>query len=143
MKEVVKFRECFVCGDENECGLKARFFVCEDGSVETEYTVEERFIGYAGVLHGGILASLLDEVMIKAILKDGTLAVTAGMELKFKKPIMVGQTIKLSGKVTAHKGRLYKTEGVACVNEVEVGSAIGTYIKARDELANILENSFE
>ena len=110
---------------------------------ETEYTADERFIGYAGVLHGGILASLLDEVMIKAVLKDDILAVTASMEIKFKKPIMVGQKIKLVGRVTAHKGRIYKTEGVARVGEVEVGTAVGTYVKAKDDLAEILENSFE
>lgn len=143
MKEVVKFKDCFVCGDQNRNGLQARFFVQEDGSVATEYTADERFIGYAGVLHGGILASLLDEVMIKAVLKDDILAVTANMEIKFKKPILVGQTIKLIGRITAHKGRIYKTEGTARVGEVEVGSAVGTYVEAKDELATILENSFE
>lgn len=143
MREVVKFSGCFVCGDENDCGLKARFFVCEDGSVETEYKVDQRFVGYADVLHGGILASLLDEVMIKAILKDQILAVTAGMEIKFKKPVFIGQTMKLVGKITAHKGRIYKTEGHAYVDEIEVGSALGTYVEAKQDLAGILKNSFK
>jgi len=143
MREVAKFSECFVCGDENSCGLKARFYVQEDGSVTTEYRVEERFVGYAEVLHGGILASLLDEVMIKAVLKDGILAVTAAMEVKFKRPIYVDQIIKLSGRVKECKGRVYKTEGIARVNGEIAGTASGTYVQARGELADTLARSLK
>jgi uncharacterized protein (TIGR00369 family) len=143
MREVVKFRDCFVCGDNNECGLKARFFVADDGSVITEYTALEKHIGYAGILHGGILASLLDEVMIKAVLKDDILAVTASMDIKFKKPIYTGETIKLSGQVISQKGRIFKTSGTATVNSVVVGSATGIYIEAGKSLASKLNESLE
>ena len=143
MKEVAKFSECFVCGEKNSCGLKAKFLVQEDGSVATEYKVEKRFVGYSTVLHGGILASLLDEVMIKAILQENILAVTAGMELKFKKPIYVNQTIRLMGKVTSRKGGLFKTEGIARVDDQVVGTATGTYIRAKGDLAETLASSLE
>ena len=143
MKEVAKFSECFVCGEENSCGLKARFYVQDDGSVITEYKVEERFVGYAEVLHGGILASLLDEVMIKSVLKDGTLAVTASMEVKFKRPVYVDQVIELTGKVMENKGRVYKTKGEARVDGEIVGTASGTYIQAKGELADTLARSLE
>ena len=45
MKEVAKYKQCFVCGDENSHGLKARFFVREDGAVISEYKVDQRFVG--------------------------------------------------------------------------------------------------
>jgi uncharacterized protein (TIGR00369 family) len=143
LKEVAKYRQCFVCGDENSHGLQARFFVREDGAVITEYTVDERFVGYAKVLHGGILASLLDEVMIKAVLKDDVIAVTASMDIKFKKPVYVGQTIKLAGWIVQGKGRVFRTEGLAEVDGTVVASATGTYIQARGELADLLSESLE
>ncbi len=143
MREVVKFSECFVCGDNNECGLKARFMVQEDGSVRTEYTVEERFVGYSRVLHGGIVCSLLDEVMIKAVLKDDILTVTAGMEIKFKKPVYVGQKLELYGRVVSSRGRIYKTEGEALVEGQVVATGTGTYVRARGELAETLKESLQ
>jgi uncharacterized protein (TIGR00369 family) len=100
-------------------------------------------VGYADVLHGGVLASLLDEVMIKAILKDDILAVTASMDVKFKRPVYVDQTIKLRGKVIGSKGRVYKTKGVAEVDGEIVGTATGTYVRAKGELADTLKRSLK
>ncbi len=143
MREVAKFSECFVCGENNQYGLKARFFVQEDGSVASSYTAEDRFVGYADILHGGILASLLDEVMIKAVLKDMKLAVTASMEIKFKRPVYVGQKIELVGRVTQQKHRIFKTTGTAEVDGQIVASATGVYIEAKGELASKLAKSLE
>ena len=143
MQEVTKYKYCFVCGDQNESGLKARFFVQSDGSVASEYTVEQRFAGYDNIMHGGIAASLLDEVMIKAILKDDILAVTAEMTVKFKAPVYVGQKMVLVGRVIESKGRLYRTEGVAEVAGKVVAEATGTYIRARGELAEELSRSLD
>jgi uncharacterized protein (TIGR00369 family) len=143
VKEVAKYRHCFVCGEENANGLQARFFAREDGAVITEYTVDERFVGYASVLHGGILSSLLDEVMIKAVLKDDIVAVTASMEIKFKKPVYVGETIKLTGWIVQNKGRIFKTEGKATVDGSVVASAFGTYIEAKGDLAGLLSESLK
>ena len=143
MQEVTKYKYCFVCGDQNESGLKARFFVQSFGSVASEYTVEQRFAGYDNIMHGGIAASLLDEVMIKAILKDDILAVTAEMTVKFKAPVYVGQKMVLVGRVIESKGRLYRTEGVAEVAGKVVAEATGTYIRARGELAEDLSRSLD
>lgn len=143
MREVSKYKYCFVCGDQNENGLKAQFFAVEDGTVRSEYIVEQRFAGYDNIMHGGIAASLLDEVMIKAILKDDILAVTAEMTVKFKSPVYVGQKLELTGRVLEAKGRLYRTEGRAEVDGKIVASATGTYIKARGELAEELAQSLD
>jgi uncharacterized protein (TIGR00369 family) len=143
MREVAKFAGCFVCGEDNSAGLRARFFAAADGTVLSTYVAEERFVGYAGILHGGVLAALLDEVMIKAILKDDILAVTASMEVKFKKPVRVGQEIKLIGKVAQNHGRAFRTEGRALVEGEEVASATGVYMAARGPLADELMGSLD
>ena len=76
MKEVLKYSHCFVCGEKNDSGLKARFYY--DGKqAASEVYAREQFEGYRGIYHGGIVSTLLDEVMIEAILALDRYAVTA------------------------------------------------------------------
>jgi len=56
-------RHCFVCGLENEYGLKLKFYETAPGEIEVNYIVPERFQGYPGIVHGGITAALVDEAL--------------------------------------------------------------------------------
>ncbi len=143
MKEIVSYKKCFVCGLQNAGGLKARFLF--DGTQAfTEMTASEQFEGYQGIYHGGILATLLDEVMIKAILARGIFAVTAELTVRFKRPVTTGDRIRFSGKVTSVKGRLYATEGEAVGDdERPYATATGLYMEAKPELRDRLKTSVE
>ena len=143
MREIVKYRRCFVCGDQNEHGLKARFF--EDGDqVVTELVTEPAFEGYRGVYHGGIISTLLDEVMIKAILARDVLAVTAEITVRFRQPIGIGVKLRLAGRIVRVKGRVYVTEGEAVGEDgVVYAAAKGSYIEAPAELRSKLVESIE
>ena len=144
MQEVAKYKDCFICGDQNKTGLQARFFELEDGSVVSEFVADRRFQGYKDILHGGVLAAMLDEVMIKAVLARGTLAVTAEIVIKFKRPVMTGQRIKLTGRITEESRRITRTIGNA-VDEsgLEVASAKATYIATKGDLKNLLSDSVD
>ena len=141
MKEVVKYANCFVCGDKNSHGLKARFFF--DGKeASCEITATEDKEGYQGIYHGGIISTLLDEVMIKAILAADIYVVTAEMSIRFLKPVMVGETVRFTGKVVRNKGRVYLTEGRAAAPDGELyATATGKYIEAGGDLKTTLMNS--
>ena len=143
MREVVKYSHCFVCGDENEHGLKARFF--DDGDqVITELVTQPIFEGYRGIYHGGIISTLLDEVMVKAILARNVLAVTAEITVRFRQPVGIGVKLRLSGRITRVKGRVYLTEGEAVGEDGTVyATAKGSYIEAPTELHSILSESIE
>ncbi len=142
VKEVVKYSECFVCGDCNSNGLQAEFFEMDDGSVVSEITAGGEFQGYKNVLHGGILSAMLDEVMIKAVLAKGIFAVTAEMTVKFKRPVLTGQKIKFTGSITQAGRRIIRTVGEAVNDRGEVvASAVGTYIEAKGELLDTLRSS--
>jgi uncharacterized protein (TIGR00369 family) len=144
MQEVAKYQDCFVCGDKNDAGLKAKFYALEDGSVVSEFIADGRFQGYKNVLHGGILAAMLDEVMIKALLAKGVFAVTAELTVKFKRPVITGQRIKLTGRITQQSRRIAQTSGVATSeNGLEVATATAKYIEAKDDLKSILVESVE
>ncbi|MDF1537169.1 MAG: hypothetical protein P1S46_11885, partial [bacterium] len=61
--EQVLFPGCFVCGPDNECGLKAAFRTLENGDIEGRFTPEKRHCGYEGIVHGGVIMGFLDEVL--------------------------------------------------------------------------------
>ncbi|MFQ6038256.1 MAG: PaaI family thioesterase, partial [Candidatus Aminicenantales bacterium] len=96
--------------DQNERGLNIRF-THEDGRATATFTPSEEFEGYRGILHGGILSTLLDEVMIHAILSRGILTFTTRIEVRFKKPAHVGRKLFLEGTVTRMKRKIIEARG--------------------------------
>ncbi|MCD6099735.1 MAG: PaaI family thioesterase, partial [Candidatus Marinimicrobia bacterium] len=81
--EIRDNNKCFVCGSDNERGLKLSFKV-GDGKANTEFISPPHLQGYDGILHGGIISTILDEVMVKA---TGEKVVTVELTVKFLKPI--------------------------------------------------------
>ena len=129
MKAIKKYSQCFVCGDQNPYGLKVDFF-WENNVAKGEYIAQNHFQGYKDILHGGILSSLLDEVMIKAILAQDLLAVTAEINVKFKKPVKIGEKLTLEGKVVGAKGKFLFTQGKVTNKAGElVAEALGKFFK--------------
>lgn len=83
-------RMCFVCGMDNPIGLKAQFYNMEDGSVMTLFRYTENCQSFPGRVHGGLIATMLDELGLRALWTDGnedTFGVTMTMEVKFRKPV--------------------------------------------------------
>ncbi len=101
---------CFACGRRNPGGLHLDFDVSKDRA-ETTYTGEQRHQGYDGTLHGGIVAALLDETMGWAIFRQGVWGVTARLALSFKRPVPVGEELRVVGEVVRDRGRAIETRG--------------------------------
>jgi acyl-coenzyme A thioesterase PaaI-like protein len=74
---------CFGCGQANSSGLKLEFLLAPDGSVVCPATLSDQFEGPHGFLHGGIIATLLDESMSKAVRARGLTAMTRHMEIDY------------------------------------------------------------
>jgi len=141
MKEILRYPGCFVCGEKNQIGLKAQF-IYENGEAVTEIIADERFEGYKGIYHGGIISTVLDEAMIKAILAENKYAVTAEITVRFHLPINVGDKLKVAGRVKEVKGRMFYTEAKAVRNGNEiVASASGKCVEAKPELLSRLRQS--
>ena len=141
MKEVLKYANCFVCGDENHHGLKAKFFYDGEKAI-TEVTASPDFEGYRGIYHGGVISSLLDEGMIKAILAREKYAVTVELTVRYLAPVKIGEKITFVGKVVRNKGRVTFTEGEATGAEGQVfATATAKYIEAGPEMKEQLMKS--
>ena len=101
---------CFVCGPSNKSGLHVRFEL--DGAVcRAEFTPRDVHVGYDGVTHGGILFSLLDDVMANTIFLGGERCFTARAEVRYRQPLPVGTPVCLEGWLRHRKGRLAVCEG--------------------------------
>ena len=103
---------CFVCGSGNSWGLNVGFHL--DGDVcRAEFTPEEHHMGYDGVTHGGILFSLLDDVMANWVFLQGERCFTAKADVRYRQPLPIGTPIRLEGRQVRRRGRLAMLEGRA------------------------------
>ncbi len=132
MRELIKrYENCFVCGDKNQIGLRVDFFY-EEGRAKAEFTPSLNHEGYADTLHGGLIAALLDEVMIKSILAEGIISLTTRLEVRFKRKARVGEKLFLEGWVEKKRGRIIFTKGRILVqNEDIIAEAEGAYFRER------------
>ena len=101
---------CFGCGPANSCGLHLDFFLAEDRSVVTLPVLPPVFDGHAGYLHGGIIATLLDETMSKSVRARGFTAMTRHMEVEYLKPVPSAAPLRIEGRVTRSEGRKHWSE---------------------------------
>lgn len=99
---------CFVCGVRNPFGLHLKFYNTAPGEVTAEYTVPENYQGYPGIVHGGIVAAMLDEVSGRAYMDGGDeprFMYTARLEIKYRKNVPVGENLRLVGHTGKSRGR--------------------------------------
>lgn len=101
---------CFGCGPANVCGLRLEFLVAPDRTVVCPVTVPETFEGRVGYLHGGIIATLLDETMSKAARAAGILAVTRHLEVDYRLPVPSGTPLRIEGRLLRSEGRKHWLE---------------------------------
>lgn len=131
---------CFLCGEKNPLGLRIRFM--RDGDrVYTEYEVEKERQGFKDVIHGGILAALLDETMgWAASLAFDRMCVTAEVAIRYLKPVRVGAKIIVTGIPVSCSRRLCTTEGkVRDESGVLLARASGKYTPLTVEQSRMVD----
>ncbi len=94
-----------MCGTENPFGLKLTFSRSE-GKVTSEFVPSPPYQGYRNRVHGGIIASVLDEAMIQAAATEGIPSVTAEIRVRFKRPLMIDEETKIEAEITRKSVRL-------------------------------------
>ncbi len=105
---------CFICGLENPVGLKLKIYELEPGLIETAYTPPEHFQSYPGILHGGIVATMLDEISGRSLMGDPSqprFMFTAKLEIKYRKNVPIGKPLRIVGKAGKSKGRTAQAWG--------------------------------
>lgn len=103
---------CFACGVDNPVGLQIRFRMENDRCIGT-FTPNVNHVGYDDTVHGGIIYAALDDVMANVLYLQAIKAHTARCEIRYRRPLAVGQTIRLAGWIDQQRRRLVTLKGEA------------------------------
>ena len=125
---------CFACGALNEHGIHLDLHVDGD-RCWTELALADRFQGWDGIAHGGIICTILDEVMAWSLAATDNWGLTARMSVDFKRPVRLGVPIRGEGWITRVRRRLVETAAriVDPVNGDVLATATATYVAADAE----------
>ena len=130
---------CFICGINNEFGLKAPFYEMENNTVVSIFEYQEYHQSYPSRTHGGLISAMLDEIAGRAIwIYEDVWGVTTNLTVKFRKPVPYGVKLKAVGEIIKNTSRafvgaskLYDMDGVL------LAEAEATYIKlSLDKIAS-------
>lgn len=103
MKELPHTHSCFVCGESNPFGMKLRFET-DERIVQTRFTLRAEYAGFKGVVHGGIISTLLDEIMVWACaVQTKRFGYCAELTVRFLKPLRPGEEVVARGELIANR----------------------------------------
>lgn len=104
---------CFVCGRNNPHGLHLKFYESSPGEVTVEYIVPEQFQGYPGVVHGGVVAAILDEVTGRTQMGGDPprFMFTARLDIRYRKNVPTGKPLRIVGRVKSSRERTATATG--------------------------------
>jgi uncharacterized protein (TIGR00369 family) len=130
MKELRDNQRCYVCGKDNPAGLQAVFEIDKNArTIIGRFTPRQEHEGWQGILHGGIVAALLDEAMVKLAAHLGIHAVSAEITVKFKAPAAPGEELAITGKIVTEASRLIEAEAIVSKGLIVVAEAKGKLLK--------------
>ena len=124
---------CFACGPRSPSGLRLRFE--RDGDrIVTSYTPRAEHQGFPGYLHGGVITALLDEAMSRISLIEGRWTMTARLDVRYRKPMYVGQTVRaFAEKKSERRGVIEAVGWVELPDGSKAAEATGTFVPVRDD----------
>lgn len=121
-------RHCFVCGVENPIGLHLKFYETAPGEVTADLNLPNIYQGYPGIVHGGVIAAMLDEAAGRAHMGPvdaPRFMFTARLDIRYRKNVPVGQPLRLVGRAGPTKSRtaeassaIYDLEGTLLADAV-------------------------
>src|SRR5512135_758854 len=141
LKKQNNSKMCFVCGKMNDFGLHAGFYETDNNELVALIKPSDQHQGYPGRMHGGIAATILDETMARSVCigkNEQLWGVTLELKTKFRKPVPLGQELKIVGRVTSEGSRSFEGTAEIILPNGEIAvSAEGKYMKvAIDRITN-------
>lgn len=136
---------CFVCGRENPVGLHVHFFADSENRVHAEFTPRDEHQGFPGVLHGGVISALFDETIGRTAIANDFWCVTAELTVRYKKPIPIGEPLRITGEVVKRAARVLHGRGeIRCVRDnILLAEAEAVYVRISDERRREVETNRE
>jgi uncharacterized protein (TIGR00369 family) len=146
MRELPHTHSCFVCGESNPLGLKLRFET--DGQVvQAQFTLRPEHVGFRGTIHGGITATILDEIMVWACaVQTQRFAVCAELNVRYLSPVRPGDAVVATGELAVNRrNKLFEARAnlrLKANAETVLASAAGKYLPIKEAEAAELARDF-
>ena len=99
-----------MCGQDNPHGLRIRFQQQDSGELTATWTPNSAWEGFRGIVHGGVVSTVLDEAMSKAVAATGSEALTAELRVRFRRHVTSGDVFLIRGWIVKRNRRLIGTE---------------------------------
>lgn len=124
---------CFVCGQQNPIGLHMCFYADEAGRVVGRFTPQKKHEGYPGIMHGGLVTAILDEVMGRAAIATENWATTAKLAIRFKRPVPILKELTAVGEVISRRRNVLELKGAIFLEDGRpAAEATGTFFRLED-----------
>jgi len=124
IQEVAADSACFVCGPENPIGLQAEFVTDgPNGTSSAALKLAADYQGWQDVVHGGIIASLLDEACIYACRGKAHQCVTAELQIRYRKPVPVGVQVEVTGQLTDSSRKVWQASAQLTIDKTVYAEA--------------------
>jgi len=126
-------RMCLVCGLKNPFGLHTSFFELDNNELLAIFKPREEHQSYPGRLHGGIISTILDEAIGRAIMihSEGDIwGVTVDLQIRFKKPVPLHEELRVIGRITKDSSRFFEGTGELLLQDGSIAAeGRGKYLK--------------
>ena len=144
MKTLPHTRSCFVCGESNPVGLKLRFET--DGRiVQTRFVARAEHVGFKGTVHGGLIATLLDEIMVWACaVQTKRFAFSAELNVRFINSLRPDEEVIATGElVTNRRGKVFEPKAeLRTQSGLLLAAATGKYLPIKNAVAAEMATDF-
>ncbi len=143
MENLPQSRSCFACGQSNPQGLDLKF--ASDGKiVQTHWIPQAHHTGFANTIHGGLTATVLDEIMAWTCgILGGRFAYSVEMTVRYQSPLEPGERVQGIGRLVENRrSKIFQTEATLQVGDRAVASASGKYLAVQAEVEEALWNDF-
>ncbi|RPH93770.1 PaaI family thioesterase [candidate division KSB1 bacterium] len=124
--------QCLLCGTLNPRSLHLTFQASEDGGVRTRFKACTELQGYDDLLHGGVIASLLDAAMTHCLFYQGIKAVTGDLHVRFVQPVFCNATLELRARILSSRPPLYRLRAEAVLGERVMAWAEAKFLPCRE-----------
>lgn len=110
LNDTSAYQLCFACGQRNDIGLRL-VFRQEGDAIVTDYLPEASYQSFPGVVHGGVIATLLDETMSRTAMIEGRWMMTGKLEVRYRMAAPVGKLLRVSARTLSSRSRMIQAAG--------------------------------
>jgi acyl-coenzyme A thioesterase PaaI-like protein len=136
---VLSAPSCFACGQDNPRGLRLAFQTNESGEMTAEWIPETEMEGYQGIVHGGIVSTVLDEAMAKVVDATGAEALTAELRVRFRQQVSSGGLVRVRGWIESRNKRMINAEAALTgADGVELAHAWAVFLALKQDRSPIV-----